>query len=255
MDGGQNVCMKMSNFAVMEIKSRCITLRTVKFKDSRSIVVCLVREIGRVSFIVSDGSGREARRRRALMMAGSSFDCVIDFRESRSVQTMRDLSPCRTMLIDNPAKVSIVLFLCDFINSLLRDCQRDRLLFDYIDGSIDNIVRAKGSVGNAPLCFLIGLQRFMGIEPDMSTYSPGSCFDMTGGVFRKTPPLTGRYLAPDESAAAVSLMRMTPRTMGLFRMSREQRKAALDRLIEYYTVHFGAIRSMNSLEVVRSLFE
>lgn len=239
----------------MESKSRCITLRTIKYKDNRSIVTCLVREIGRVPFMVPDGPGKEARRRRALMMAGSAFECVVDFRETRTIQTMRELSPYRPMLIDNPAKIAIVMFICDFLNTILRDCQRDPYLFDFIDSSIGSVVTATGPVANAPLCFLIGLQRFMGIEPDLSTFANGRCFDLTGGVFTAAPPLHDRYLTPDEAAAATTLMRMTPRTMHLYRMSRTQRNAALDKLLDYYSLHFGSLKSMNSLEVIRSLFD
>lgn len=239
----------------MEVKTRCITLRTIKYKDNQSIVTCLSRELGRVALLARDGSGRESRRRRALMMPGGAFDCVVDSRESRTVQTFRDVSAVRPMLIDNSVKAAIVLFICDFLNSLMRDSQPDERLFDYVDMTLGAVVESTGPIANAPICFLMGLQPLMGIEPDISTYRRGYCFDMHGGVFTPTPPLSGRFLSGEEAEALVTLSRMRPRTMGLFKMSREQRREALDMLLDYYTIHFGGLRTMNSLEVVRSLFD
>lgn len=219
------------------------------------IVSVLARELGRISIIATFGKGRESVRRRALLMPGSGLDGVVDMRENRSLQTLSDSMPTRTMLLDNPVKTTLILFICDFLNTILRDCQPDETLFDFVDSILDEITRAAGSLANFPLCFLIELQRFMGIEPDVATYRPGALFDMTNGVFRNEPTIGSRFLDPRQSAEAVLLCRMNRRNHRHFRLSRADRAEALDLLLEYYSIHFGTVRSLNSIDVLRSLFD
>lgn len=239
----------------MLIPSDCITLRSIKYNDSRAIVHCLSREAGRISLIVNDGNTPAARRRRALMLPGSSFSCIIDMRENRSLQSVREIMPLRVMMLDNPVATSIILFACDFLATLLRDNQPDVLLYDYVDNFLAHVTASPHSIANAPVAFLISLQQFMGIAPDTSSYSPGYCFDFTAGRFCSSPPLHSQWLDAPRAAAFISLSRMNIENMHLFRMSRADRNTALDLLIQYYSTHFGAIRSLQSLPVVRAIFD
>lgn len=238
----------------MEIRSRCIALRTVRYKDNKSIVTCLVREAGRMAFIVPDGKSREAVRRRAIMMPGSEFECVIDFRENRSLHSMKDIRPRRALIVDNPAKMPVLFFVCDLLNSLLRDAQKDQLLYDYIDSTIDSMLSSR-SVGNSTMAFMIGLMRFMGVMPDLGTWRRGRVLDMRSGVFVDSPPLNSRWLSVEESAVAARLLRINMSNMRFFRFTRQQRRQVLDLLVDYYSMHFGTTASLKSLDVVRTLFD
>ena len=48
---------------------------------------------------------------------------------------------------------------------------------------------------------------------------------------------------------------MTLDNMHIFRLSRADRNAILDLLLQYYSTHFGSTSSLRSLAVVRSLFD
>lgn len=237
------------------IASDCITLRSIKYNDTRAIVHCLSREAGRISIIVNDGKSPAARRRRALMQPGSSFSCLIDIRENRSLQSVRDLMPARIMMLENPMATSIVLFICDFLSTILRDSQPDALLYDFVDDAIASITSSTRSIANAPIAFLFSLQQFMGIAPDTASFRPGYCFDFSAGQFRPTPPLHSQWLDAQQSAILFSLSRINFRNMHLYRMTRADRNAILDLLIQYYSTHFGAIRNLQSLPVVRAVFD
>lgn len=237
----------------MEVKTRCIALRTIKYKDNRAIASCLSRELGRLSLSVPDGKGLESRRRRALLMPGGVFECIVDVRDGSEVLRPRDVWGVSPLLLDNPAKGAIVLFLCDFMMSLLRDAQPDELLFDYVAWSLDELVRCE-QIGNFPTAFLIGLQRYMGIEPDVSEYREGMCFDMLEGVFREGMPPHRHFLAPVEAGVAARLLRMNYRNMGVYRLRQDVRRRVMDVLLEYYSIHFGQLRGLNSLDVMREIF-
>lgn len=235
--------------------TECIVLRSIKYNDTRSIVHLLTRCAGRIPVMVNDGNTPAARRRRALMLPGASFSAIIDIRENRSLQSVRDIMPRRVMLLSDPVASSVILFICDFLATILRDNQPDAALFDYADMAVDAIVSSRRSIANAPLAFLFNLQHFMGIAPDTASYRDGYCFDFNAGVFRPTPPLNSQWLDATQAKAMSSLCRINLRNMHLFRLTRQQRHAVLDLLIQYYSTHFGAIRSLQSLPVVRSIFD
>ncbi len=109
-------------------------------------------------------------------------------------------------------------------------------------------------VANFHICFLLHLGRLLGIEPDVSTYAPGSVLDMRDGIWRKSMPLHGEVLAPDESEAAMRLQRMTYANMPTFRFTREQRARALDMVLRYYTLHVTSLSGLKSLDILRSMF-
>lgn len=239
----------------MLLPADCITLRSIKYNDTRAIVHCLSRQAGRIPVIVNDGNSPAARRRRALMLPGSSFSCLLDIRENRSLQSLRDILPTRTMMLDNPVASSIVLFICDFLATILRDSQPDANLYDFVDTTIDHITTSSRSIANAPIAFLISLAGFMGISPDTSSYREGYCFDFSSGIFRLSPPLHSQWLDAAQSAALVTLSRINLRNMHLFHLTRADRHTILDLLIQYYTTHFGSLRSLSSLPILRSIFD
>lgn len=233
----------------------CIALRTVRYSDRANILTAYSRQRGRVAMIVPAGGGRQAARTKALTQPLSVFQCVADVRPGREMLQPRDFRMGGVPQSCDPVRATLSLFIADVLASLLREPQCDVHLFDFIVCVADRVASADGdALPNMHICFLLRLQHFMGIEPDWSTYAAGAVFDMADGIFRGSPPLHGRWLPSAEAEAAWRLRRMNMRTCGLYRLSRTGRNLILDRLIQYYQIHFPGMASISSLEVLRSIF-
>lgn len=235
---------------------KCIILRTVRYNDHSSIVTAYSRELGRISFVSPAGSSREAVRRRALLMPLSVIDCVTDDRPGRDLLSVRDLSRSGGFdFSEKPMKGVTALFIADFLNSTLKERQPDEAMFEFIMTAIARLGEVNGSaLANFHIAFMVNLQHYLGIFPDISTYRPGRVFDIIDGVYRSTAPLHGKYLDREESSFSVLFSRMTFRNMGLYRLNRDQRNRAVDIILEFYSHHLGDLRDLQSLDVVRSLF-
>ena len=154
--------------------------------------------------------------------------------------------------------------MADFLGALLREPQADAPLFAFLLRSAEALAagalpgeagaHASRQLPNFHIAFMMRLQRFMGIEPDWSTYTPGAVFDMAAGVFRTLPPPHPRYLNPEESTAAWRLSRMTTANCHRFRFSRFDRNRILDGLLSYYRLHFPTLGSLPSTDILRQLF-
>lgn len=235
---------------------RCIALRKVRYNDRHDILTAYSREHGRLSLLVPAGNGRAAARVKAITQPLGMFDCVGDMRPNREIITMRDVTPRLMPASVSPLKATVALFIADALAALLRETQPDRNLFDFVELSARTLEQASAqATANFHICFLMRLQHFMGVEPDWSTYAPGRVLDFADGIFRTTPPLHGRYISPEESGYAWLLRRINYRNMGRFKLSRTDRNRIIDRITAYYNTHFQGLGSINSLAILRAMFD
>lgn len=241
----------------MKKELHIIALRTVRHTDRHSILTAYSLELGRVAFAIPAGAGREALRRRALLMPLALVECVADIRPGREVMIMHEprAEEPLTSLRTNPVKSSLVMFIAEVLGVVLRDGPPDELSYAYIHNAVTLLDRLPTeSVANFHLMFLYGLGRFLGIEPDVSGYRQGMVFDMLDGRFRLSAPMHRHYLDPVQSGAVVALSRMNPANMHLFKMSRHERNQLLDGILQYYSLHYTGLQSLRSLDVLRELF-
>ena len=134
----------------------CIALRTIKYNEKHSILSAYSLELGRVSFLLPAGSGREAARRRALMMPLGTFECVADIRHGQDIYIMKE--PKADIIShgihSNPIKSALALFIAELLSVVLREYQEDKALFMFLRQSIERLNDATVGVANFHLCFL-----------------------------------------------------------------------------------------------------
>lgn len=235
----------------------CIALRTIKYNERHSILSAYSLELGPVSFLVSAGTGREAARRRALMMPLGLFECEAQSRHAQDLLTMSEPRPLVVLhgIHSNPVKSAITMFMAEVLSVVLRESEPDNALWAFLKQSVECLNDSTESVANFHICFLYRLGRFIGIEPDVSTYEPGRVFDMADGVFRVSAPIHSRFLLPEQSAVLVMLSRITYNNMHRYRFTRENRQELLALMLEYYTLHYASLSSLKSLDVLTALFD
>lgn len=233
-----------------------VTLRTVRYNDRHNILSAYTLEAGRMSFLVPAGNGREAARRRALLMPLSLVECQSDATANRDIHRMHDVAPLMALhgIHAHPAKVSIAMFLAELLSHLLRESQADKAMFAFLADSIATLDVTPGSrAANFHIAFLMKMLRFLGIEPVYDTWRPGRVFDMADGVFRDSAPLHGKWLTAADSEALRNLSRISYPTMHLYRLGRSDRNAIVDRLLQYYSLHLAPLPALATLSVLRSL--
>ena len=236
----------------------CMALHTVRYNDRNNILTAFSLEEGRVSLLVSASASREARRRRAITMPLSFFECVADLRHGHTIANISDVRPSLALLelTSNPIKITVALFVAELLGIVLRETPEDPLLFRYLSYSAAALDSADSrETANFLIHFLYRLGTFLGIEPDTSTYRKGRVFDMIDGTFRDSAPLHRRFLDGADAEAVYMLSRMNWDNYGMFRFNREQRRRVISVIIEYYTVHYTSLSRLNSLDVMREVFD
>lgn len=234
-----------------------IALRTVRYNDRHSILSVYSAERGRLSVLVPAGGGREARRTRALLMPLSVVEAEVAFRPDRSIFAISDVrtAPRLTPLhiSGDPLRGLLGLFLADVLESLVRESPPDPLLFDGVRDIAARLAEAPSrSLPNFHLLALVRLARLTGIEPDTATYRPGRFLDLTEGVWRNTPPVSGQWLEAAPSRVAALLASLQWHHASLLRLDTAARRTAIDTIVSYFEAHLGTLR-LPSLSILREL--
>ncbi len=233
-----------------------VALKVTKHSDKQSILTALSREWGRVSLSLPAGNGKAAARIRALTMPLCIIECVTERKSNREIIPMRQVQQLvpLTSIHTHPVKQMVAMFIAEILTALLRDTNEDTALFDYITRSVKVLDEADAAgTANFHICFLYQLGRLLGIEPDTSTYTPGSVLDIRDGIWRLTMPLHRDYISPQESEAAYRLSRMTFSNYYKYRYTREERNRILDALLHYLSVHYVSLRNLHSLDILRAM--
>lgn len=236
----------------------CIALHTVRYNDRNNILTAFSLEDGRVSLLVPATASREARRQRAITMPMSFFECIANYRHGGAIANMSDVRQSIPLpgLTGNPVKITVALFLAELLGVVLRETPEDPLLFNYLSYSATRLDTASaGETANFTIHFLYRLGRFLGIEPDTSTYRRGRVFDMLDGTFRDSAPLHQKFLDGEDADAVYMLSRMSWENYGMFRFNRDQRRRILAAIIDYYTAHYTSLTRLNSLEILKEIFD
>lgn len=240
----------------MLLKTECIVLGVTTYSDRYSIAKVFTREFGRVSYLLSRGSGRKARVRASLFFPLSLLRLDVEHLPLRDVHRLKDAERLVPLyeLGSNMTKVSLAFFLSEFLSHVLRESDRNELTFDYIRNSVETLEVAEKGIANFHLAFLVGLTRFLGIYPNLEREEGTMYFDMLHGEFVKRIPLHAHYLKPAEASYLHRLQRVNFRNMHLFRLSRGDRNLIVERLITYYRLHLYDFPTLKSLDVLRDLF-
>lgn len=239
----------------MDTKLTILPLKLTQHSDRASILTAYSRESGAMGFVVPIGSGNAARRRKALLMPLSPLEVIASVKAGRDLATFREpraLMPLHIVSAD-PIRMSLVMFLSEVLQAILRNSDGDATTFDFIVDAMARLNDPTTPTANFHLTFLTHLAEISGIAPDVSEYRPGMVFDMLDGCFRQSAALHGKSLGTIESAAVAHLLRINWDNMIHYKYTREQRATLLDGILEYYTLHLANLSNLKSPSILREL--
>lgn len=214
----------------MTIKTQAIVLHAIKYGETRMIVDMFTRSHGRLSFIVSIPKSAKSKMKKQFFQPLTLLEIECDLRPRLSLQKLRDVRLAHpfTSIPFTPDKLSIALFVVEFLYYALRSEQQNELLFDYVADSIQWLDNQPAGYANFHLVFLMRLSRFLGFYPNLDGYQRGDYFDLRESVFVGVPPVHSDILLPQEADKLLVMMRMDYPTMHLYRLSHHERNRLLE---------------------------
>lgn len=237
----------------MLTKTEAIVLRSFKYGDNKLITDLFTRSGGRLSFVATVSA--RGKLKKQYFQPLSLLEVEYDMRPKLQLQklTAASINVAFADIPFNPTKLSISLFLAEFMCRALNGERQGEPLFSYIADSLRWLDGSKTGIANFHLVFLMRLTRFLGFFPNLDNYSDGDFFDLRSGCFCTQKPLHNDCLATDDARRMTTLMRMNYHNMHLFRLSRDERNRLLDVALRYYEIHLPDFPQLKSVDVLREM--
>ncbi len=236
--------------------SKAIVLNTIKYGETKIFVNAYSREYGMVTLSCSSTKGKRGKGRVNCFQPLNMVEAEFETKPHSDIFPLRDVRiycPASGIAFD-PYKLSISIFLAEFLRAALRNEQKNYVLFDYITQSIEWLDAAKERFSNFHIIFMMKLSKFVGFYPNVESFRPGYWFDLTDGTFSPAVPVHGKALAPADGTIIPLLARLTFSSMHLLKMSRADRNRCTDTILEYYRLHLPYFPELKSFAVLKELF-
>jgi DNA repair protein RecO (recombination protein O) len=215
------------------------------------------RVFGRLSFVIQLPKTQKGKLKKQLFQPLTLLSIETDVRQRLQLQKLRNatiMTPLPSLQTD-PTKLSIALFLAEFLYHALKGEQQNELLFDYVVSSLQWLDGADEHIANFHLVFLMRLSQFLGFYPNLADYADNDYFDLRASVFCQQPPVHRDFLLPPEAGKIRLMMRMRYENMHLFVMSHHERNRCVEVMMGYYRLHLPDFPELKSLAVLREVYE
>lgn len=236
-------------------KSNAVILHVTKHNDTTLIVNAYTEKYGRLAYLFVVGNSKTSRMKRMLLSPLSIVSIECDYRSKESFQKIRGIESLVLQQLQFDAiKSSVALFLSEFLMRVIREPEPYPIFFKFLTDTISLYNVMEEGKANFHLCFLFNLSSFLGFFPDTGSYVKGAYFDMLNGVFVTSRPMHNHILMPSDAEKFMLLSRMNFNNLHLFKFSRDERREALERMVEYYRIHQG-FSALKSIDILKQIFD
>jgi len=231
-----------------------IVLHHLKYSETSVVARIYTEKFGLQSYLIKGVRAPRSKIKLALLEHLSLLDMVVYHKESRGLQTIKELKPAQTFLsiYGDIRKSSQALFINELILKSMKEEEANPALFRFFVENLKALDAAGFFDPDFHLKFMLAYAGFLGFAPRRN-YSEGCCFNLLEGVFQQTIPSHMHFILPDHAPVFNKLFPATDEESLAPVISFAVRKLLLDKLIEFYTLHLPAFGRMKSPEILHEV--
>jgi len=240
----------------MLIKTRGIVFRNQKYGETSLIIDVYTEEKGLQSYMVHGVRTAKARVHASLLQVMSLVELVSDSRDDKALNHIKEIKPAYVFhsIPFDLKKGAVGLFMVEVARKSIREVEENPAMFDFLYSAFLRLDQCEGPVANFHLHFLCELTTLLGFQPDGEATTETPLFDLQEGSFVSHPPAHPHYLSEAHSLQISRLLSSDAVAATTLPLSRDDRKALLRGLIDYYRLHIEHFPVINSLQVLETVF-
>ncbi len=237
-------------------KGRGVVLHTLKYGDSSMVVYLLTDVGGRRSYMVQGVRSRNGRGSKLALfqpMFPVEFEGLESprqemhrFKEVRAGFTLREMP-------FDVRKSTMALFMAEVLYRLVRECEPNATLFDFVWSSVGALDAIERGVANFHLWFLVHLCRLLGFQPG-NAYTPGAWFDIREGEYVRTRPAHTACMTQACSQLLDEMLHADVRRLEQIALSHTERTEFLNAMLVYLGYHLDAVSAVQSVRILKEVF-
>jgi len=236
--------------------TRGIVFQQLKYSESSVIAKIYTEASGLQSFLIRGVRKKNARIRSAHLQHLTLIELEANLRGNKDIQHLKSLKiayPFKEIPFDIK-KSSIVIFLNEVLNKVVREEESNPELFEFLFHAIQFLDLTEQNIALFHHFFLIKLSRFLGFFPRNNYSESKTNFDLQEGEFTS---MTGpdNLIVPLPVSKYLSLLINEKfDTIGSITIPSQQRAAFLDLILNYYRLHIPGVINFKSYTILAEVF-
>ena len=150
-------------------------------------------------------------------------------------------------------KSTMALFMAEVLYRLVRECEPNVTLFDFVWSSVGALDAIERGVANFHLWFLVHLCRLLGFQPG-NAYTPGAWFDIREGEYVPARPPHTLFMTRECARLLDELLHSDVRRLEQIALSHTERTEFLNAMLVYLGYHLDAVSAVQSVRILKEVF-
>lgn len=235
-------------------KTKGIVFHRFKYSESSVIAKIYTERFGLCSFLLMGARKKTSTSKANLLQPLSLIELVAYHKETSGLQKIKELKSEYSLhsIQSDIAKTTIAIFLSEMLVRSIREESPNKPLFDFLHYSI-KILDSLENPTNFHLFFLMKLSGFLGFFPQGNFSEKKLFFNLREGIFESEKPLPPHFLTSELSIIFNRLISMDFDDLKSFSITGKNRRALLEKIIDYYRLHITGLQEIKSHLVLETI--
>lgn len=220
-------------------------LSYIKYGENDAVLHCFTEEDGFQTYFLK-GIYSKKNKKKAFLLPLNKLNFSISAGKSSGIQTISrfEIVEINDVYTDIKAN-TVIFFIADFLNQILRNENKNQIIFHTIDEFILELSRQNY---RSHLILLIKILKIQGVAPLLGE---GNYLDPETGTFSDV----GTHHFFDSENSLLWKLILSAEDPYEIKIPQVLRKKFLDSLLIYYHYHITDFKTPNSLEIIQQIFE
>lgn len=230
-------------FANMKSTDLGIFLHRISYSNTSLIISFYTQENGLKKFIFKGGK----KKAHNLFPMGVSELSYYDRKESELLQLTAADPAFPTDFQFDPIKGTIAFFMAEVIRKVVHLNEKDLALFRFLENAVHELNKCTDSQ-LIPVLFMIDLAEWLGVQPFIENHAHPH-FNLDEGRYEGV--IRNQYTIV--SGEIADLIKAHILGLEVKSLSKQQRVAALEVMINYFRIHVPGFERIEAYEIVREV--
>lgn len=220
-------------------------LSYIKYGENDAVLHCFTEEDGFQTYFLK-GIYSKKNKKKAFLLPLNKLHFSVNAGKSSGIQTVSkfEITEVNDVYTDIKAN-TVIFFIADFLNQILRNENKNQIIFHTIDEFIFELNRQNY---RSHFILLVKILKIQGVAPLLGE---GNYLDPETGTFSN---LGTHHLFDSENSLLWKLI-LSSQDPYEIKIPQAMRKTFLDSLLVYYHYHITDFKTPNSLEIIQQIFE
>ncbi|MHC1779944.1 MAG: DNA repair protein RecO [Bacteroidales bacterium] len=235
-----------------------VVLHVVKHKESGYIIQGYSDRNGRESFFLRAPSKKSNLKVLSQFHPLAILELTLSGFRLSEIPVIKEFEPIYKLssIRGNVVKSSIALFMSELIYRTLTEQEHNPEIFLFIRDSVTELENLSSGIANFHLLFLLEMCKKLGYTPEIKkSIAPGMLFDIPMARFLEDGEYGTLPFGKWESDLLYRLNNISTSGLSELKLTGNQRYEFIGEMIKYLTFHTGHEIRVESLNVLKEVFE